>query len=114
VESRQADGMLEVTVRFKPESGEDSGRLWWMYNRPPDGSPGYLRELIPDENWADMQYDRRRGVWTGRIRLDTTASRIDFFSNHRKTIRYRDKSYATYLSCPYTRVKLQQKPPSDR
>jgi len=114
VEARQAGAVLDVAVRFKPGSGEDSGRLWWLDNRPSDGSPGYLRELIPDKNSIEMQYDRRRGVWTARIPLDPTARRIDFFSNHRKTIRYRDQSYATYLSCPYTRVDLKQSQSSKR
>ncbi len=105
---QQVDGStLKVTVRFKANSGEESGRIWWIYDRPPDGSPGYLREMIPDENWADMQHDKQRGVWTAEIDLDPNSARIDFFSNHRKTIGYRGKTYPSYISCPYTRVELQ-------
>jgi hypothetical protein len=98
---------LKVTIRFKAGSGEESGRIWWIYNRPPDGSPGYLSELIPQENWADMQYDKQRGVWTASIDLDSKAARIDFFSNHRKTIRRHGRNYPTYISSPYTRVELR-------
>ena len=97
-------GRLKVEVRFELDSGEQSGRIWWIYDRAPDGSPGYLSKLIPDENSAEMIHDSERGVWTAEIKLDPTASRIDFFSNHRKTLHYDGRPYATYLSSPYTRV----------
>lgn len=96
---------LKVTVRFAPGSGEESGRIWWIHDRAPDGSPKYLSELIPAENTAEMLHDKKRGVWTADIKLVRKTSRIDFFTNHRKTLRYEDKPYATYLSSPYTRVK---------
>lgn len=106
VEQQVERSTLKVTVHFKANSGEESGRIWWICNRPPDGSPGYLSELIPDENWADMQYDRHRGVWTATIQLAPNTTHIDFFSNHRKTIRYSGRDYPTYISCPYTRMEL--------
>lgn len=99
-------GTLRVTVRFDPESGEETARIFWIFDRPADGSPGYLQQLIPDENWADMQHDRENGVWTAAVELDPDAVRIDFFTNHRKTVRYGDRGYRTYISCPYTRVSL--------
>jgi len=98
------DGVLKVTVRFKPGSGDESGRIYWIFDRAPDGSPNYLNEYIPDENWAEMKHDTKRGVWTAEIKLDPKASRIDFFTNHRKTLDYEGQAYPTYLSCPYTRV----------
>lgn len=101
------DGTLNVTVRFEADSGEESGRIWWIVDRAPDGSPRYLSELIPDQNTAEMVHDSARGVWTAEIKLDPNASRVDFFSNHRKTVRYGGRSYATYLSSPYTRVNLR-------
>ncbi len=106
VESQVNGNVLKVAVRFKPGSGEESGRIWWIFNRPPDGSPGYLSEMIPEENWAEMQYDQARSDWTATIPIDSRASHVDFFSNHRKAIRYRNRTYATYISCPYTRVEL--------
>jgi hypothetical protein len=44
-------------------------------------------------------------VWVAEIELDSDAKRIDFFSNHRKTVQYGDQTYATYISAPYTRVE---------
>jgi hypothetical protein len=107
VEQSVEGDTLKLAVRFEPGSGDESGRLFWIYDRPPDGSPGYLSELIPDENWMEMEYDDARQAWTAEIELDAEASRIDFFSNHRKTIRYGGNSYPTYLSSPYTRVSLR-------
>ena len=107
VEQQIEADALKVTVRFKPNSGEESGRIWWLYDRPSDGSPGYLGEMIPEENWADMKYDRRQRVWTATIDLPRRANHIDFYSNHRKTIRYRAESYPTYISSPYTRVAVR-------
>jgi hypothetical protein len=99
---------LEVIVRFPKDADEESGRLFWMFDRAPDGSPKYLSEPIPDDNFAEMHHDRRRGVWVAEIELDSNARRIDFFSNHRKTIHHGDKGYRTYISSPYTRVELKQ------
>jgi len=106
VEHRIEKGVLRVRVRFGPDSGEGSGRIWWIYDRGPDGSPKYLSELIPDENSAEMKRDSKRGGWTAEIQLDPRASRIDFFSNHGKTVRYQGKGYRTYISSPYTRVAI--------
>jgi len=97
---------LEVIVRFPDGAGEESGRIFWMFDRAPDGSPQYLSEPIPDDNFAEMHHDRKRGVWVAEIELDPKATRIDFFSNHRKTIRHKDNAHRTYISSPYTRVKL--------
>ena len=100
------DHVLEVLVRFPPGSDEESGQIWWMYDRAPDGSPDYLNEMIPEENSVEMHYDRGRGLWVFEMELDPEASHIDFFSNHRKTIRHFSQSYVTYISSPYTRVEL--------
>ncbi len=106
VEHSLVEGKLNVTIRFKKDSGEESGRIFWIYDRAPDGSPGYLKKLIPDQNWSDMRYDKGQGVWTATIELDPNAKHVDFFSNHRKTIRYQSKPYPTYISSAYTRVGL--------
>jgi len=98
--------MLWVTVQFKPGSGEKSGRIWWMYDRGPDGSAAYIREMIPDGQWKEMQYDARKKIWTVEIALKEGASHIDFFSNHEKTVHYQSKTYRTYISSPYTRVAI--------
>jgi len=107
METKIADDVLQVTVRFAPNSGERSGRIWWIYDRGPDGSPRYLEELIPDQNTKEMTCNADRGVWTVEIKLDSEASSIDLFSNHRKTITYRENIYPTVMSSPYTRVELR-------
>ena len=106
IETTMGRDSLHVTVRFEPNSGEETGRIWWIYDRGPDGSPRYLQELIPDENSKQMTHDTKQGVWTTEIKLDSSASRIDLFSNHRKILKYREFSYPTYISSPYTRVEL--------
>ncbi|MGB0580651.1 MAG: hypothetical protein ACPGVU_13175 [Limisphaerales bacterium] len=108
----EGEDALEVVVRFPENADEESGRIFWMFDRAPDGSPQYLTELIPDENFAEMHLDRRRGVWVAEIELDPKAKRIDFFTNHRKTIRHGDKDYRTYISSPYTRIDLEGSAPS--
>jgi len=97
---------LLVAVKFKPGPKAESGRIWWMYGRGPDGSSAYIRELFPDDQWKEMKYDARRNVWTVEIDLKANVSHIDFFSNHRKTIQYKSKNYPTYISSPYTRVQI--------
>ncbi len=101
------DGRLEVRVRFPAGAGEESGRIWWMFDRPIDGSPGYLSRLIPDDQSIEMKFDSTTKTWHASIPLDPKASRIDFFSNHRKVIRYGGARHATYVSSPYTRATLR-------
>jgi hypothetical protein len=108
VEHSLVDGALEVIVRFPAGSKEESGRIWWMFDRAPDGSPQYLSEPIPDDNFAELHHDSRRGVWVAEIELDPKAHRIDFFSNHRKIVRYAGKVYATYISSPYRRIEIAE------
>lgn len=106
IETELTRNILKVTVRFAPDSGEESGRIWWMNDRGPDGSPRYLKELIPDQNTKEMTWNSDSSVWTTEIKIDSNASRIDLFSNHRKTIKYRENEFRTYVSSPYTRLKL--------
>jgi hypothetical protein len=103
------DGKLTVIMTFPKDSMAESGRIWWMYDRAPDGSAAYLRDLIPDENWRDMELNAAKGTWTAEIELDSEASRIDFFSSHRKTVRHESSNYTTCISSPYTRIMLLKK-----
>jgi len=98
---------LQVSIKFKPESGENSGRIFWMFDRASEGSEKYLTELFPENQWKEMKHGNG-GTWTTEIALPPNASTIDFFSTHGKTIQHKTRSYQTYLSCPYTRVKLKQ------
>lgn len=106
IQTQIDDSILKVTVRFTPDSGEESGRIWWINDRGPDGSPRYLKELIPNENTKEMVRHAEQGTWTAEIKIDSATSRIDLFSNHRKTLHFREQRYPTYLSSPYTRVEL--------
>ena len=93
---------LKVRIRFENGPLAESGRIWWMYDRPPAGSAPFLHERIPENQWADMERDPRTGSWTATIPLQEGASRVDFFSNHGKMV----NGYQQYLSSPYTRVEL--------
>jgi hypothetical protein len=97
---------LKVTVKFKPGSGENSGRIFWMFDRAPEGSVAYLEELFPDDQWKEMDQNAD-GAWTSEIELPEQATHIDFFSTHGKVLYRKNKSYQSYLSSPYTRVKLR-------
>jgi hypothetical protein len=99
--------ILNVRVTFPPDAGEETGRIWWIYDRPADGSPGYLNKLIPDDHCGEMDHDETTKSWAVAIELNSNASRIDFFSNHRKTIRYHGRPHTTYISSPYTRVEIR-------
>ena len=105
VKSRVEGRRLLVTVTF--ESIAETGRIFWMYDRGPDGSAAYINELFPEDQWKDMESEAQKKVWTAEIELESGASRIDFFTNHRKTIEHRSEEYGSYLSSPYTRVSLQ-------
>ena len=81
-----------------------------MDDRAPDGSPDYLGRLIPDDQFAEMRYDKKRGEWIADIRINhPQAKTIDFFSNHRKTVVFGGKRYPTYISSAYTRAILERK-----
>jgi hypothetical protein len=104
VKSELKGKTLKVRVSFAPDSAEESGRIWWIFDRAPDGSPNYISEMIPDNQTMEMK--RQGSQWTATINLDPKAKRIDFFSNHRKTLRYKESPCRTYMSSPYTRVIL--------
>jgi len=100
---------LLVTVTFKPGSKAESGRIWWTFDRGSDGSAAYVTELFPQDQWKEMTGDAGTNSWRASIPLADNVSRVDFFSNHRKTIEYRSRKYPSYLSSPYTRVVLGDK-----
>jgi hypothetical protein len=108
VNSEITDGKLIVNVCFEDGQKAESGRIWWLYDRGPEGSAAYLWKRIEDDHFLDMKFDADNNIWTAEIDLDkNVTSHIDFFSNHRKTISYKNKELKTYISCPYTRVVLK-------
>jgi len=92
---------LTVTVSFKEGPQPISGRIWWIYDRAPEGSAPFLHVQIPEDQWMDMEYDKKTGTWTATIPLKDGVERIDFFSNHGLEV----NGYKQYLSSPYTRIE---------
>ena len=107
VKTAQKGSTLLVTVKFPKGSKAESGRIWWMYDRGPDGSNAYIRDLFPGDQYKEMKFDSKAKDWRAEIDLKPGATHIDFFSNHRKTIEYNSMDYPTYISCPYSRVELK-------
>ncbi|WNC72793.1 hypothetical protein RGQ13_02125 [Thalassotalea psychrophila] len=97
---------LNVSVRFEQGTQPINGRIWWMYDRAPEGSAPFLHAPIPEEQSMEMEFDAKTGVWTADIELQQGFSRIDFFSNHGLKV----NGYKHYLSSPYTRVELPLNP----
>ena len=93
---------LTVRVNFEEGPQPTDGRIWWMYDRAPEGSAPFLLVPIPEEQWANMELDPKTGSWTANVPLEKGASRIDFFSNHG----HMANGYQQYHSSPYTRVEL--------
>ena len=107
IQTRLEGSELSITVQFPKHSVAESGEVWWMYDRGPDGSGAYLAELIPDENWRMMKGSKDGLIWKVNIPVSSDASHIDLFTNHRKTIRYNGRVFPTYISSPYTRVAVK-------
>lgn len=106
VEYKKKGSKLLIKIKFPEGSKAESGRVWWIYDRAPDGSFAYIDIPFPEEQWKDMKYDDTLKAWSVEIDLEKGKSHIDFFSNHRKTIKYKSNSYQTYITSPYTRVEL--------
>ncbi|MDG1491599.1 MAG: hypothetical protein P8R43_06875, partial [Planctomycetota bacterium] len=91
---------LDVTVTF-PEGGEpEESRVFWMYDRGPDGSSWYLYDLFPAGNWAEMTGSG--STWTASILLEPGRTTIDLITTHTATV----DGHTLPISAPYTRVPL--------
>ena len=55
VNTERAGETLKVRVSFPKESGDESGRIFWMFDRYPDGSAAYGGEDFPNDQWKDMK-----------------------------------------------------------
>jgi len=99
------NSILSVKVQFMMGSGENSGRIFWMFDRAPEGSVVYLEELFPEDQWKEMKYSEKDRAWTAEIEVPEEVSSIDFFSTHGKVLHRKNKEFQSYLSSPYTRVK---------
>jgi hypothetical protein len=78
VESKVKNKALEVTVTFPNDSREESGRIWWIFDRAPDGSPNYISEMIPDDQTMEMK--KAGESWTATIPLSANCQSGSIFS----------------------------------
>jgi hypothetical protein len=91
---------LDVTVTF-PEGGvPEESRIFWMYDRKPDGSSWYLYDLFPEENWTTMVGSG--STQTASIPLEPGRRSIDLITTHTVTV----DGKIIPISAPYTRVEL--------
>ena len=107
VESHADEDKVEIKVIFPESAKAQSGQIWWMYDRGPDGSAAYLGELFPEDQSAPMKFQAKDNSWNFTLPREAGKKHIDFFSNHRKAIRRNGRAYNTYISSPYTRVSLR-------
>ena len=89
---------LDVTVTFPDGGVPEDSRIFWMYDRGPDGSSWYLYDLFPEENWLTMTGSG--SVWTASIPLEEGHSSIDLITTHTVTVDGR----TIPISAPYTRL----------
>ncbi|MGI9601123.1 MAG: hypothetical protein ACR2QE_04505, partial [Acidimicrobiales bacterium] len=84
-----------------PDGGvpEDS-RIFWMYDRGPDGSSWYLYDLFADDDWATMTGSG--STWSAAIPIEAGHTHIDVLTTHTVTVNGRTAP----ISAPYTRVEL--------
>ena len=92
--------MLEVTVTFPDGGIPEESKIFWMYDRGPDGSAWYLYDLFPQDNWTSMS--GTGSVWTATIPLEAGRASIDLVTTHTVTVDGR----AVPISAPYTRVSI--------
>ena len=93
---------LEVTVTFPDGGVPEESKIFWMYDRGPDGSAWYLYDLFPEDNWMTMT--GRGSTWNASIELEPDRSFIDLVTTHTVTVDER----AIPISAPYTRVELDR------
>ena len=94
-------GTLEVTVTFPNGGVPEESKIFWMYDRGPDGSAWYLYDLFPEDNWLAMT--GRGSTWNASIPLEAGRDSIDLVTTHTVTVDER----VVPISAPYTRVPIR-------
>ncbi|MDG2050852.1 MAG: hypothetical protein P8M78_11885 [Myxococcota bacterium] len=97
---------LDLTITFPSGGVPEDSRIFWMYDRRPDGSAWYLYELFPEDNWATMT--GAGSTWTASIPLEAGHQSIDLVTTHTVTV----DGNIIPISAPYTRVALVSAVPS--
>jgi hypothetical protein len=91
-------------VTFPDGGVPDDSRIFWLYDRGPDGSSWYLYDLFPEDNWTTMT--GTGSTWTASIPLEPGRTSIDLVTTHTVTI----DGNTIPISAPYTRVALDGGP----
>ena len=97
---------LDVTITFPGGGVPEDSRIFWMYDRAPDGSAWYLYDLFPEDNWTTMT--GAGSTWTVSIPLEAGRQSIDLVTTHTVTV----DGNIIPISAPYTRVALASAAPS--
>ncbi|VGO16396.1 hypothetical protein PDESU_04987 [Pontiella desulfatans] len=107
MEIHRENDEVVVTTTFPENQSAEGGRLYWMFDRPPEGSDAYLKQLMTDENWVEMEWDEDNTCWSGRIPVRNGAASVDLFSSHWKRVEAPGRRLQTAISSPYRRVVLK-------
>lgn len=91
---------LDVTITFPDGGVPEDSRIFWMYDRQPDGSAWYLYDLFPEDNWSIMTGSG--STWMASIPLESGRTSIDLVTTHSVTV----DGNLIPISAPYTRVAL--------
>ena len=91
---------LDVTLTFPDGGVPEDSRIFWMYDRGPEGSSWYLYDLFPDDNWTTMT--GAGNTWAASIPLEPSRTSIDLVTTHTVTV----GGNTIPISAPYTRVAL--------
>lgn len=86
----------------------EGANLFWMVDRPDDGTPGYLNKMIGDKDWIPMRLDANGRRFTNTFEIPADAKRIDVFANVRATLEYKGRPMQVVISSPYTRIDLSK------
>ena len=97
---------LDVTITFPDGGVPEDSRIFWMYDRGPDGSAWYLYDLFPEDNWSIMTGSS--STWTASIPLESGRTAIDLVTTHTVTV----DGNIIPISAPYTRVALSVSHPA--
>jgi hypothetical protein len=98
---------LTVTVTFPDGGVPEDSRIFWMYEREPDGSSWYLYDLFPEDNWTTMT--GTGSTWAAAIPLEPGRTSIDLVTTHTVTV----GGNIIPISAPYTRVALDDDNPAN-
>ena len=60
---------LKIEISFSTGQQPESGRIFWMYDRPPEGTIAYIKEDFPVENFKEMIMSSDRRTFSVQVPL---------------------------------------------